>query len=385
MFSKTSNGYVRTRLPDGSFEPETYTLLKGGLLGGDLADPTIDRMSFDEIARKIAAALASRNYVPSRDRKTTRLLLVVFWGTTPAPESPDPFAPLIAGELPPLLSESNRLSVADARQDAEAVVQAANLLGYRGLTDPELQSRRYFIVLLAYDFQMKLTQEKTKLLWETRFSIREKGNEFDKQLAAMVGNAAQYFGKDSPGLTHEPVPEGHVAIGEIKSLGVVPESEPGHAALAPDGTHVAYLKEENHKLKLVIVDIDRATRPAVAEISSLYSVPAPLKWADTGHVLVPRSATESISFNLAGRRSEPSGRKSTGHPPADDSLESSTASSLAEIQVLAEEKLPDRKVGVLAADETRHRFLLLVSGGAGPARYFVFDRPDDLLYEVGRR
>jgi hypothetical protein len=232
---------------------------------------------------------------------------------------------------------------------------------------------------------MKLNQEKTTLLWETRFSIREQGNEFDKQLPAMVANAAQYFGQDSHGLTHKPVPEGHVVIGEIKSLDVVTESEPGHAALAPDGTHVAYLKEENQTLKLVIVDIDRPKRPAVAEIPNFYPVPTPLKWADAGHVLVPRSATESISFNLAGKRSELAGRKTTGLPPADDSRGISTEPSLAEIQALVYGKLPGRMVIVLAADEARRRFLLVASGGAGSARYFVFDRPDDLLYEVGRR
>ena len=385
MFSKMSNGYIRTTLPDGSFQPETYTLLKGGLLGGDLADPAIDKVSFDEIARKIAGSLASRNYVPSRDPKTIKLLIVVFWGTTLAPEHHDPFAPLIEGELPPLLSESISLSAADVRKDAGAIVQAANLLGYRSPMDAELQSRRYFVVLLAYDFQMKLNQEKTTLLWETRFSIREQGNEFDKQLPAMVANAAQYFGQDSHGLTHKPVPEGHVVIGEIKSLDVVTESEPGHAALAPDGTHVAYLKEENQTLKLVIVDIDWPKRPAVAEISNFYPVPTPLKWADAGHVLVPRSATESISFNLAGKRSELAGRKTTGLPPADDSRGISTEPSLAEIQALVYGKLPGRMVIVLAADEARRRFLLVASGGAGSARYFVFDRPDDLLYEVGRR
>jgi hypothetical protein len=35
--------------------------------------------------------------------------------------------------------------------------------------------------------------------------------------------ASQYFGQDSNGLVHKPVPFGHVEIGEVKSLGSIPE------------------------------------------------------------------------------------------------------------------------------------------------------------------
>lgn len=393
MFSRVSNGYVRTRLRDGTFQPESYALLKGGLWGGDLADPTIDKAPFESIAHTVEGALAGQGFYPSRDPKTTRLLIVVFWGTTREPDYHEPFAPLPplpkgvdnAPQFPPpLLSESGRLSAAEVRKDTEVTVEAANFLGYPSPLDPELLSRRYFVVLLAYDFQAKLTQEKSTLLWEARFSIREQRNQFDLQLAAMVRNASQYFGQDSHGLTHRSVPEGRVVVGEIKSLDVVPDSGPGDAALAPDGTHMAYLKREDHKLKLVIVEIDRPKRPAVAEISNLAQGPTPLRWADAGHILVAQSATESISFNLAGKRSEPD-RRNASLLHAGGFQNSSSEPLPAEIQALVREKFPDREVVILGADNARRRLLLLVSGGAGPARFFIFDRPSDLLYEVGRR
>ena len=393
VFSRVSNGYIRGRLSDGTFQPESYALLKGGLWGGEIADPTIDKVSFDAIGQTIAGALASQNFFPSRDPKTTRLLIVVFWGTTRELDYHEPFAPLPtppigvdnAPALPsPLLSESGRLSAAEVRKDTEVIVDAANLLGYPSPLDPELLSRRYFVVLLAYDFQAKLTQEKSMLLWEARFSIRERGNEFKKQLAAMARNASQYFGQDSHGLAHKPVPEGHVVVGEIRSLDVVPNAGPSEAALAPDGTHVAYLKKEDHKLKLVIVEIDRPKRPAVAEVSDFSLGPAPLRWADAGHILVARSAAGSISFDLAGKRSEPD-RKTARISLAGDSADGSSEPSQAEIRALIGEKLPDREVVIVGADNARRRFLLVASGAAGPTRYFVFDRPSDLLYEVGRR
>lgn len=389
VFSETSNGYVRTKLADGSFQPETYTLLKGGSLGGDIADPTIDKLSFVDLAQKIAGALSRQNYVPSRDHNATKLLIVVYWGITLAPDYHDPFPSLSIAEPgekagPPDLIENSRLPNDEVQKDTERIQQTAKLLGYGSLSDSELQSRRYFVVLLAYDFQMKLKQGESRLLWQTRFSIREQGNEFDKQLATMVGNASRFFGQDSPGLTHKPVPEGHVAIGELKSLGVTPEPEPGHAALAPDGAHVAYVKKENQISKLVIVNVNGVTRPAVAKIPSLQAGFAPLRWADARHVLIPQSATEPICFNLAGKRAEPEA-KAAGLASAQDSRASAAEPPLAEIQALAEEKLPDRQIIILGADAAGHRFLLLASGGAGPARYFVFDRADDLLYEIGQR
>jgi len=39
----------------------------------------------------------------------------------------------------------------------------------------------------------------------------------------MAQYASTYFGQDSHGLTHKPLPEGQVEIGDLKNLGVVPE------------------------------------------------------------------------------------------------------------------------------------------------------------------
>jgi hypothetical protein len=35
--------------------------------------------------------------------------------------------------------------------------------------------------------------------------------------------AAKYFGQDSHGLRHDPVPEGRVELGDVRNLGTVPE------------------------------------------------------------------------------------------------------------------------------------------------------------------
>jgi hypothetical protein len=78
----------------------------------------------------------------------------------------------------------------------------------------EIEDNRYFVVLMAYDFQLMWKQKKHKLLWETRFSIREKQNQFDRALPQMAEYASRYFGQDSHGLLHTGVPDGKVELGD---------------------------------------------------------------------------------------------------------------------------------------------------------------------------
>jgi hypothetical protein len=78
----------------------------------------------------------------------------------------------------------------------------------------EIEENRYFVVLMAYDFQLLWKQKKHKLLWETRFSINERHNEFDKALPAMAQYASQYFGEPSNGLVRQRLLNADVQIGE---------------------------------------------------------------------------------------------------------------------------------------------------------------------------
>ena len=45
----------------------------------------------------------------------------------------------------------------------------------------EIESPRYFVVLMAYDFQLMWKEKKHKLLWETRFSINQPHNDFQRR------------------------------------------------------------------------------------------------------------------------------------------------------------------------------------------------------------
>jgi|CZKI01.1.fsa_nt_gi hypothetical protein len=278
--STASGDYVRARLANGSLQRETFAFAKGGVWRSAAGGVT-DMLDFMEVARTIAGPLASQSYFSSKDPKATKLLIMVYWGTTRAPEHStdsvssqnlqDANAAALAANHPEMvrfnksdscapmemqegstisygirspgqidmdnaLTGAMAVAAAEDSQRTRLNAQNAGMLGYGPLWDEtarfngtplqfrwqdlmrELETRRYFVVLMAYDFQMMWKEKKAKLLWEARFSVRERGNDFSKELAAMVASAAPYFGKNSGKLIHKPLPEGHVEVGAIRTL-----------------------------------------------------------------------------------------------------------------------------------------------------------------------
>ncbi len=270
VFSRASDDYARPKLPNGSFAPEAYAFGEGGNLAGAMNDASVDKLNFTTVARTIAGALGGQNYQPARDASQARLLIMVYWGTTIgsrgttdtfllpylqaemslmtlSPLGTDSFGLATAPEAnaaagPKSFSDTALMMISMAdRMRAFANRENAGILGYESkLTEMEalkftpargdradlledIESNRYVVVLMAYDFQLLWKQKKPKLLWETRFSIREQGNSFSKQLGSMAQFAAKYFGQDSHGLVRKPMPEGHVELGELKIIEIVPE------------------------------------------------------------------------------------------------------------------------------------------------------------------
>lgn len=223
VYSKASDDYVRQAGPDGRPQAETYAFGDGGYYGGAISDNTIDSLGFKDIAHTLAASLASQNYLPARDPKNTGLLIMVYWGATTGPEA---FAGSRFGTGPHFTGyEFSGMQVMMTRQ------RNAGILGYTdelGRTNPtalslwyerddinqELDSSRYFVVLMAYDFQSMWKEKKHKLVWVARFSVREQGNDFTRALPTMAEYASQYFGRDSHGLLRTHVPDGRIDVGD---------------------------------------------------------------------------------------------------------------------------------------------------------------------------
>jgi len=223
----------------------------------------------------IAQPLASQAYLPAKDPATARLLIMVYWGTTavPGPTS-DSIALtqlqaaqenlnkyLVKSAVDPRQKVPGGGPFADAAMDQMSAAtvmlnfqnhlddklnfQNALMLGYdapgligtergnyvRGTAFSmdrddlyqEITENRYFVVLMAYDFQALWKQKQHRLLWETRFSISERRNAFDRALPAMAQNAAKYFGQSSNGLLRERLKDGHVELGAPTMINFVDE------------------------------------------------------------------------------------------------------------------------------------------------------------------
>lgn len=89
----------------------------------------------------------------------------------------------------------------------------------------EIEESRYYVVLMAYDFQELLKNKQKKILWETRFSIRQRRNDFSKELPAMIETASRYFGENSDGLKRKSLREEHINLGEMKIIRVEPDKK----------------------------------------------------------------------------------------------------------------------------------------------------------------
>jgi len=279
--SRASSGYKRALLPDGSVQPETFAFGKGGVFKGETRDP-IDAVDFLEVAHTIAAPLAGQKYLAASDPKATNLLIMVYWGTTRTPEGFGDSAatqelqlaaaaeaaaskasnmvrmpPGSAGwaktasagsQITSAVRSPDQLSAEEAMTGAMAMVSAENnrrqqldaqnasLLGYDAAWNDtaqfegtglnfrrqdivaDLEEKRYFVVLMAYDFQTMRAGKGSRLLWETRFSIRRNGNDFSNRLAAMAADASGYFGRNSDGLVRKALPAGRVEMGPVKTL-----------------------------------------------------------------------------------------------------------------------------------------------------------------------
>jgi hypothetical protein len=249
--STVSRDYVRKKLPDGSFQPEEYAFGDGGHYAGPFPDDTIDKLSFADIARIIAVPLARENYIPAKDPKKTKFLIMLYWGTTTVPQvngsgnanvpAQDVTATAQVAGAPGSASTSDADAAMAAMEmanrlrdhldytnsqmlgyDSEGVIATeygealkhSALKMHRHDLIAEIEHNRYFVVLMAYDFQLLQSQKKHKLVWETRFSINQPRNDFGKALPVMASYASRYFGQDSNGLVRKPVVDGHVEVGE---------------------------------------------------------------------------------------------------------------------------------------------------------------------------
>jgi len=213
-------GYTRPQLPDGSFAPESYAFGNGGQWDIAMVDKSIDSLSFSSIARTLSASLSGQNFVQASDPATTKLLIVVYWGTTSgSAEAPGLRTQVASGSVVTNGGISELNDIRNARMLGINFQDDRSPARYDPLSlQDEIEANRYFVGLVAYDFQELWRHKVRKVLWVTRYSIRERRNAFNESLPEMTSYASQFFGQESQGVFVKKLQEGHVDFGALKVL-----------------------------------------------------------------------------------------------------------------------------------------------------------------------
>ena len=253
--------YVRPLDGDGKPVPESYIFSKGKFFGGNTADAKLKQVSFEDITKMLAGNLVKQNYFPTKDVPSANLLLMVSWGTTQVYYNPQTVtaddrlnaamteyknnAATNNGDADPgALNEAmnNNNSAGNSAQGAVAL--NSSLLGYKPTLqkeqskvvvsaaemtmNEELNEERYFVIVMAYDYQYMKKEHKSKLLWTTRISVRSPGNNFTEAIPALAEAGAKVYGKQVDGLLRVNPGErgGRVDYGDLKVMGTVENTPP---------------------------------------------------------------------------------------------------------------------------------------------------------------
>ena len=252
--------YTRAKDEKGRPVAESYVFAEGKFFGGNTHDGSLDKMTFPAITKTLAVSLAKQNYFPAPNVESAQLVIMVHWGTTEIYEDPMRDINLQAaqealtafnaaqeaggmGDPTALNQATGQLNMAQQSQLA-AINRNAVLLGYARTLEKErremvttnaeitmaneLAEERYFVILMAYDNQVRVKEKKSKPLWITRLSVRSPGNNFTEALPALATVGADIFGQQHDDLVRvrAPLNRGSVKLGELEVLGTASEKAP---------------------------------------------------------------------------------------------------------------------------------------------------------------
>jgi hypothetical protein len=273
--STVSDDYLEKRRADGKLQPQTYVFMSGRFLEGNTRDRSLERLSFQVIAERLAMDLRRQEFHPAASLANADLLLVVHWGAT-AGRNRDMVAltqgfETIAGfngqaeeyreELDQavaqgdfarasLIRENLNHLATSTRMEQQSLLNeernlggadTATLLGFTGelnredgtLADRErrktlhdlTREECYFVVVMAYDARTLVETKRLKRVWSLRVSMNTAGVNFPEALDRISNVASQHFGLPQEGLTFAyPAGrklEGSVKLDDIVVLGTV--------------------------------------------------------------------------------------------------------------------------------------------------------------------
>ena len=249
--SEASTTYNEVKENDGGAKYETYVFIKGNFYVGDFDDKSLRTASFEEVAATLAENMKQRNFYPSSSPSEGDLLIVVHYGTTSVEpdleelfmlDSTDPYA---QGESDDTgysevysddfvdLADLNDLDANNTAQHRQTMrnnsLGITKALNRRNITTTEefdlrveMQDERYFIILMAYDYEKLRSENERELLWTTRFSVPSIGTNFEDAYPALARAASAYYGTSLEKYAKTSTHFGNstVDIGTLETVGV---------------------------------------------------------------------------------------------------------------------------------------------------------------------
>lgn len=199
--------YTLARARDESAKVQTYHLIEGKRFGGNVADASVDELSFNEIAEQLALNLKKQNYYSEEDPDAEVFDIADYLppvekanGEVYDYELSKNAMPKFFGNVLPSERDELRERYFRARILGMDDVFATNTTSYEAFIQSELAAEgRYFMILTAFDLPLLKTGEK-KVLWTTRYSIRSIGQSYGEAITALNEVASDYFGKNIKGL-----------------------------------------------------------------------------------------------------------------------------------------------------------------------------------------
>ena len=256
-----SEEFTKSRALDENKKVQTYQFIPGRYFPGNVKDPSMEKVTLDEIVENLAVHLQKQNFYPHRDPKEGDLLIVIHYGATGYdPTYEEMFAinsledlgytdeianagnggtALDFSTIDAINNFSFNLntSAAMAASNEQSTFFKAQLLGleeaFSNRTSSQeaydlqhmLNEERYFIILMAYDYPL-FKEGELKLHWSTRYSVRTIGQSFEQAIKHMNYVAADFFGKNLQGINSKrATDESRVDIGEIEVLGSEEDEE----------------------------------------------------------------------------------------------------------------------------------------------------------------
>ncbi|MGY8696822.1 MAG: hypothetical protein ACKVGW_21815 [Verrucomicrobiia bacterium] len=228
--SEASVSYNEKKESDNGASYETYVFIKGNFYGGDISDKSLRNVTFEDVIGTVGESMKQRNFYPSASADQGDLLVVVHYGSTSVPQD---LAELFGTEMDdPYFDDLKRLSEFGHKNQPgmnNSKLGIGRALDRKNINTTEefdlrveLEDERYFIILMAYDYEKLRTTKEQELLWTTRFSLPSIGTNFEDAYPALARAASSHYGtsleKYAKSSTH--FGTGSVDIGELKTVGI---------------------------------------------------------------------------------------------------------------------------------------------------------------------